>query len=177
MLLPVQRGFEHGRLRRRWKEALDRYFEPFVALLFPAAHADIDWSRGYEMLDKELQQVVRDGETGRGTVDKLIKVWRKSGDEEWVLIHVDVQTGQTADFGRRMFIYHYRVFDKYARTVATFVVLGDRWPGWRPDGFGYNLWGTAVDFRFAAAKLLDVAADEAALEAHPACSRRSCWRT
>ena len=37
-----------------WKEALDVYFERFVALLFPAAYADIDWSRGYEPLDKEL---------------------------------------------------------------------------------------------------------------------------
>jgi 1,2-phenylacetyl-CoA epoxidase catalytic subunit len=39
-----------------WKEALDEFFEPFLELLFPAAHADIDWTRGYESLDKELQQ-------------------------------------------------------------------------------------------------------------------------
>jgi hypothetical protein len=41
-----------------WKEALDRYFELFMAFFFPAAHADIDWKRGYEMLDKELQKIV-----------------------------------------------------------------------------------------------------------------------
>lgn len=29
-----------------WKDALDRYFEPFLALLFPQAHADLDWRRG-----------------------------------------------------------------------------------------------------------------------------------
>ena len=38
-----------------WKEALERYFEAFVAFFFPAAWADIDWERGFEFLDKELQ--------------------------------------------------------------------------------------------------------------------------
>lgn len=37
-----------------WKEALDFYFQPFLALLFPHAYAQIDWSRGHEPLDKEF---------------------------------------------------------------------------------------------------------------------------
>jgi len=45
-----------------WKEALDVYFEPFLTLLFPEVHAQIDWTHGYESLDKEFQQVVRDAE-------------------------------------------------------------------------------------------------------------------
>ena len=52
-----------------WKEALDRYFELFLAFFFPHAHAEIDWLRGYEALDKELQQVVREAELGRRVVD------------------------------------------------------------------------------------------------------------
>jgi hypothetical protein len=62
-----------------WKEALDAYFEPFVSLLFPQAHRQIDWSRGYESLDKEFQQVVREAEVGRRYVDKLVKVWTQDG--------------------------------------------------------------------------------------------------
>jgi hypothetical protein len=57
-----------------WREALDAYFEAFVALLFPEVHAQIDWARGYESLDKEFQQVVREAELGRRYVDKLVKV-------------------------------------------------------------------------------------------------------
>ena len=45
-----------------WKEALDHYFPAFLDFFFPNIHADIDWSRDYEMLDKELQQVVRTAE-------------------------------------------------------------------------------------------------------------------
>jgi hypothetical protein len=48
-----------------WKEALDFYFGPFLAFFFADAHADIDWERGYESLDKELHQVVPKAELGR----------------------------------------------------------------------------------------------------------------
>ena len=47
-----------------WKEILDSYFELFLAFFFPHAHRDIDWSRGYEILDTELQQLVREAEVG-----------------------------------------------------------------------------------------------------------------
>jgi len=43
-----------------WKEIIERYFEPFMAFFFPEAHSEIHWDHGYEFLDKELQQVVRD---------------------------------------------------------------------------------------------------------------------
>ena len=71
-----------------WKEALHHLFEPFLGLLFPAAHAEIDWSRGYQTMDKELRQAIRDIKTGPRVVDFLAKVWRKNGSEEWVLIHI-----------------------------------------------------------------------------------------
>ena len=41
-----------------WKEALEWFFEPFLAFFFPHAHAGVDWSHEPEFLDKELQQVV-----------------------------------------------------------------------------------------------------------------------
>src|SRR5437868_14789290 len=88
-----------------WKEAIERYFEAFVAFFFPEAHAGIDWSRGYEFLDTELQQVVRDAELGRRLADKLVKVWRRDGEEAWVLIHVEVQGEPDTGFERRMYVY------------------------------------------------------------------------
>jgi hypothetical protein len=45
-----------------WKEALEGWFPEFPALLFPAVHAGIDWSRGHRFLDKEFQQIVRNAE-------------------------------------------------------------------------------------------------------------------
>src|SRR5438128_883875 len=118
-----------------WKEALEVYFEPFRLFFFPGAHADIDWSRGYEMLDKELQQIVREGELGERVVDKLVKVWLRDGAERWVLIHIEVQSREESRFPRRMFVYHYRLFDRYDREVVSLAVLGDDRPGWRPSHF------------------------------------------
>lgn len=97
-----------------WKEALDAYFEPFVALLFPKAHAQIHWSRGWEALDKEFQQIVLEAEAelGRRYVDKLFKVWTHAGAECWVLIHVEVQADRDDNLPLRMYVYHYRIFDR-----------------------------------------------------------------
>ncbi len=148
-----------------WKEALDFYFESFLALLFAEAHTQIDWSRGWESLDKEFQQVVREAEVGRKYVDKLVKVWTKAGVECWVLIHVEVQTTRDADFPMRMFVYHYRIFDRYNVPVASLAVLADDDPNWRPEEFRQSLFGCGVGIRFPSVKLLDFADKDAELEA------------
>jgi hypothetical protein len=148
-----------------WKEALDAYFEPFLALLFPEVHRRIDWSRGYESLDKEFQQVVREAEVGRRYVDKLVKVWTTDGAECWVLVHVEVQTARDAEFPRRMYVYNYRVFDRYNRPVASLAVLADDDPAWRPTDFRSSLFGCEAGLQFPTVKLLDLAAHEAMLEA------------
>ena len=148
-----------------WKEAIDVYFEAFLALLFPEIHRQIDWSRGWESLDKEFQQVVREAEVGRRYVDKLVKVWTAAGAERWVLIHVEVQTARDADFPQRMYVYNYRVFDKYNHKVASLAVLADDDPNWRPAEYRSTLFGCEVGLRFPHVKLLDFAAHEATLEA------------
>lgn len=148
-----------------WKEALDLYFERFLALLFPEVHALIDWSRGYESLDKEFQQIVREAELGRRYVDKLVKVWTLGGVECWVLIHIEVQTAREVEFPERMYVYNYRVFDRYNKPVASLAVLADDEPDWRPREFQRSLFGCETGIRFPTVKLLDFAAHEAALEA------------
>src|SRR5664279_5721538 len=141
-----------------WKDALDLFFEAFLQLFFPEAHADIDWDRPFESLDKELQKIAPEAEIGRRYVDKLVKVWLKSGEEQWVLIHVEVQMTDEAEFPWRMYVYNCRIFVMYNRRVASFAVLGDDNPNWRPQSYGYTLWGTEVGLRFPIVKLLDYAA-------------------
>ncbi len=88
-----------------WKEALEHYFPEFLALLFPAIHAEVNWSQPFEFLDHELQQVVGDAELGRRDADKLIKVYTRQGRETWLSIHVEVQGYAESDFAERMFVY------------------------------------------------------------------------
>jgi len=147
-----------------WKEALDLYFQAFLALLFPHIHRDIDWSRGFEMLDKELQQLLPKAAQGRRTVDKLVKVWRRNGTEAWVLIHIEVQTRRERGFGRRMFIYNSRIADRYNREVVSLAVLADDNPSWRPDHYEWELWGCRKRMEFPPVKLLDFTSRAAELE-------------
>jgi hypothetical protein len=53
------------------KLTLDRYLDRFLQLCFPTVHAAIDWCRGAAQLDQELQEVVRDAETGKRRVVSL----------------------------------------------------------------------------------------------------------
>jgi hypothetical protein len=138
-----------------WKEALSLYFQPFMAFFFPQIEANIDWSRGYEFLDKEFQQVVREAELGRIYADKLVKVWRGDGSEIWVLIHVEVQSQVQSDFPDRMYVYNYRIFDLYRRPVVSLAVLADEQDSWRPDTYSYEIWGCRVSLQFPMVKLLD----------------------
>jgi hypothetical protein len=148
-----------------WKDIIERYFEDFIAFFLPQAHEEIDWNQGYEFLDKELQQVVRDAELGRRLVDKLAKVYLQNGEEAWVLIHIEVQSQEETDFAERMFVYHYRIFDRYKRKVASLAVLGDERSNWRPSQYGYQLWSSEIRFNFPVVKLLDYSNQWSALEA------------
>jgi len=148
-----------------WKEVIESYFREFMDFFFPAASREIDWGRGYQFLDKELQQVTREAEVGRRVVDKLAQVWRDGGAEAWVLVHLEVQGQKEADFERRMYTYNYRLYDRYQRIVVSLAVLSDEQARWRPKRFGYGLWGCSVAFRFPVVKLLDYRRRWAELEA------------
>ena len=85
--------------------------------------------------------------------------------EVWLLIHIEIQSQYEAGFERRMFLYHYRIFDLYNLQVVSLVVLGDDRPRWRPQSFGYEKWGCELCLRFPIVKLLDFAPVENALAA------------
>jgi hypothetical protein len=150
-----------------WKEALDRFFEPCLAFFFPHVHAEIDWARGYEMLDKELQPIVRQAKHGRRYVDKLVKVWLKTGEERWILIHIEVQGSKEGDFPKRMHVYNHRIFDRYDQEVISLVILADDDPDWRPNRYETARWGFRSLTEFPIVKVLDYAGKYQELEADP----------
>jgi hypothetical protein len=138
-----------------WKEAMDLYFEEFVAFFFPKAHQDIDWQKNYEFMDKEFQQVVRDAEVGKRLADKLVKVWRQDGKQTLVMVHIEIQSKYESNFAERMFVYNYRIFDRYRLPTATLVVLADDRPSWRPKKYQYKIWDSDMGLKFPVVKLLD----------------------
>jgi hypothetical protein len=147
-----------------WKEALDAYFPEFMNFFFPDIHAAVDWSHGYTFLDKEFQKITRDAVTGRRHVDKLVQVFLTSSGETWLLIHVEVQGQPDADFPERIFVYHYRILDRYNKNTVSLGVLSDSDPGFRPGPHISEHFGCRIEFRFPTVKVLDYKEEWAALE-------------
>ncbi|MBN2506338.1 MAG: transposase [Verrucomicrobia bacterium] len=148
-----------------WKEALELYLEPFLQLCFPTVAQGIDWALPVEFLDQELQEIVRDADLGKQRVDKLVKVRRRDGAEEWVLLHVEIQAQPDDRLPLRVYQYHHRIADRFGRRVATLVVLADLQAEWTPTSYHEELWGCRVRFEYPICKLLDFVRDRAALEA------------
>ncbi|MBW4558285.1 MAG: Rpn family recombination-promoting nuclease/putative transposase [Trichormus sp. ATA11-4-KO1] len=138
-----------------WKEGVEEYFEAFLKFFFPEIQAEIDWGRGYDFLDQELQQLMRESEVGKQFVDKLIKVWLKDGKETWLLVHLEIQSQVDTSFAKRMFSYHYRIFDRYNQEVVSLAILGDNQANWRPQEYSYGRWGCRLSLQFPIVKLLD----------------------
>lgn len=139
-----------------WKFIIERYFRPFMEIVFPDVAADIDWTRPIEFLESELQQIHPDAATGRRTVDKLVAVHRRDGTRRRLLIHLEFQSQRDAAFERRMFEYFYRILDRMDEPLASLAVLGDDSPKWRPNEYRRSEAGCELVFRFPTCKLLDL---------------------
>lgn len=150
-----------------WKESISLYFREFLSFFYPLIEADILWERGFEFLDTELQKIKRESETGTRDADKLVKVWRRSGEEQWVLLHVEVQSQSQSTFCERMCLYHNRIFDRYRQSVVSLAILGDEQREWRPSRYERELWGCRAILEFPVVKLLDYSLDELSLSHNP----------
>jgi len=138
-----------------WKEAIEHYFPEFMEFYFPDACAAIDWAKKYYFLDKELRAIFPEAEVSNRVVDKLVQVELLKEKEKWLYIHIEVQSTQQADFARRMFVYNYRIFDKYDKPVASFAILADRHRTWRPNSYGFEFAGSKLMLEFSIVKLID----------------------
>ncbi len=136
-----------------WKDALNQSFREFMEFFFPVVAAEIDWQRGYEFLDKELEKITRDHRIGRRLADKLVKVWLRDGREQWLLIHLEVQGALRRGFAKRIYIYNYRIFDRYDCEVISLVLLTDGQTSAKHLVWQTGRWGCEVFFRFPVVSL------------------------
>jgi hypothetical protein len=143
-----------------WKDIIEDFTEEFFEFHFPEVHAAIDFSEPVRFLDKELREIVTESEVAGREADKLIEVRLRAGGSEWILVHVEVQGYPDPGFAERMFIYHYRVYDRYRRDIVSLAVLTDADPGFRPTGFRRSLLGCEVTFTFPAVKVIDYDSDQ-----------------
>jgi hypothetical protein len=146
-----------------WKGIIEDLFADFLRFFYARADELFDMDRGFEFLDKEMGQLypgqdIQDPKF----VDKLVKVYKKDGTEEWILIHLEVQGYYDKLFARRMFTYFYRILDRFDKEVASIAIFSDNDKNYQPDRYEYNSLETSNIFQFKTYKIKgqDVAALE-----------------
>jgi len=148
-----------------WKDILDTHLEEFLNFFFPEIHRDIDGSRGYETLDKELQVILRGSKGRKRLADKLVKVHLRSDPQAAVHLHIEVQKRPEADFERRMFEYNYRIDDRRGGEVISLAVLTDSRSRRRRDCYERRRWTFAQCMRYPLVELRQYEGRRAVLEA------------
>ena len=116
-----------------WKNVLNHFLQFFLELCLPELGNQIDWSKPYVALDKELLALSLKQVIGNRITDVLFKVFLKTGKEVWILLHIEVQASPETGFAKRMYVYHYRCFDRYDKPIISIAILADSTLNWRPS--------------------------------------------
>ncbi len=138
-----------------WKQIIEDFVEDFFRFYFPDIHTMIDFEAEIQFLDKELAKIMVDAQAGNRKADKLLQVEWLDGSVEWILLHVEVQAQRAEDFAERMYIYNYRIWDRYHKPVISLALLVDGDRNYRPDRFQREKCGCRLEFQFPTVKLLD----------------------
>ncbi len=106
-----------------WKAIIEELFPWLMHFFYPDDIHLFDLSKGFEFLDKELVRLFPETKNSRRYADKLIKVHLRDGSTKWILIHIEVQGYADPNFAKRMFIYFYRILDKYQKPITALAIL------------------------------------------------------
>jgi hypothetical protein len=151
-----------------WKGILESLFPDFLKYFFKNADVLFDMEKGFQFLDKELEQLFPAEEIKAPKfVDKLVKVFTQSGREEWILVHIEVQGYHDKNFSERMFTYFYRILDKYQKRVTSIAIYTDSDDKYHPDVFAYEYLCTKINFEFNTFKIIDQDEDALAKSDNP----------
>ncbi|SEJ62189.1 conserved hypothetical protein (putative transposase or invertase) [Dyadobacter koreensis] len=139
-----------------WKGILENIFADFLSFFFQESENLFDVEKGFQFLDKELEQLFPAEEIlSPKFVDKLVKVFTKSGNEEWILVHIEVQGYNDEDFGERMFTYFYRILDRYGKRLTSIAIFTDSHKNFKPSVYFYEYLGTKLSFQFNSYKVIE----------------------
>jgi hypothetical protein len=131
-----------------WKIVLETFFEDFLELFLNKLYCNIDWDKGYVSLEQELQDIFKDNKIGKKRADKIVQVTLKNGEKRLILIHLEVQSSPKKEFNKRMFIYYYRLFNKYECPIVSNVIYTYSGSSYKTDCFQEENYGTELTFKY-----------------------------
>lgn len=136
---------------------------PFLLrFFFKDADKIFDLRRKIVFLNKELNELFPERQKSGGSrfVDMLAKIFLKNGQEEWILIHIEIQGGSTKYFPERMFKYWYRIYDRYSVSVTALAIFTGNKNQKKPSLFHKEYLGTELLYKYNTYHILDHTAEE-----------------
>jgi hypothetical protein len=153
---------------RLWKGIIEDLFEDFLHYFRPQlAQNEVDFSKGFEFMDKDLDNLKSESERRLRHADKLIKFYTKAGGYKFVLLHVEVQGYKDEHFAERMFEYYYRIRDKWKVPVCAFVLYTNQETNFQPLAYTESFDDTEVIYRFPVFKLIEKQEKDLELKGNP----------
>ena len=143
-----------GEAKRRdedsmWKDVVQRFFYPMLKRAIPALYDDADREREPKFLDKELRKVAYALPGGAHVADFLAEVPLKSGGNEWVLLHIEVQAkGGRDSLPFRMYHYKSLIFAMYRRESVALALVTDKRPKGEPEFYRSNIYSTETTYTY-----------------------------
>lgn len=150
-----------------WKKLIYELFEEFILFFAEDLYEKIDFQKDPEFLQQELFQEIMEDKKGKQVADQIVKVYLKSGEEKWVLIHIEVQGSPDTSFSKRMFRYYYRLFDKFDQDIVAIALLTDGSKHFRPNAFEQGSYGTNLSYEFNMFKFMDFEENELLQSTNP----------
>ena len=139
------------------KSAFEEAFPDLLRFFFKDADNIFDIERGFQFMDKELNELFPELEKQGGSrfVDMLAKTYLKNGEEEWILAHLEIQDKNDKDFSKRMHHYWYRIYDRYEVGIAALAVFTGGKNQKQPNYFEKEFLGTKITYEYNTYHILD----------------------
>lgn len=139
------------------KSAFEEFFPDLLRFFFPDADKVFDMKKGFEFLDKELHELFPEAQKKSSSrfVDMLVKVYLKTGEEEWILIHIEIQGSNDESLTHRMLQYWYRIYDRYRVDITALVVFTGNKRQKRSARFHKSFMGTQITYEYNIYHILD----------------------
>lgn len=154
-----------------WKVVMEEVFADLLRFIFPDADQVYNMERGFEYLDKELAELYPepDEEKDIRFADKLVKVFHRDGEEEWVLLHIEIQgdTSRRMEFSERMYEYFYRIRDRYRKPVSAVAIFTGQNEKDMPDRYTYEYRSTRLTYEYPVMSILDFSDEELDKSSNP----------
>ena len=136
-----------------WKDAVEQYLPLLLKRMMPELYDDVDFSQTPKFLDKELRDTIQVSLSAEHNaakfVDTLVQVPLKSGKNQWVLLHIEVQGKGGDDISFRMILYCCLIFVHYRRMPVALAILTDKRPSAETPGkFEFNEYGTELSYKY-----------------------------